>query len=330
MKLIPFGRTDLVISNLCLDASNLGWNTDARTSHAILDTFCSNGGNFVVAASSVNALGSALSELHVGSWMEGRDIMREELVLATKLLVRPEAALSRNALAHFVRRCCEESLRRLRVEYLDVLLFDFRSSMLPVSALLEVLGYLQDEGIVNHFGASRMPAWRVREAHRVSAGDSLPRLSVLEDDYSLAARMPFETELASLCRDTDAVFLARSPLAGGFLTESASRSRGWVSIGDRMWLGDPDSGSARPGRRDVIERFAHARGTTISATALAWVLANPAVSAAVVGVTSPDELKPLIGAAGDTMSTEDVALLADPAAHRASRRPERELEEAGA
>jgi aryl-alcohol dehydrogenase (NADP+) len=132
MKLIPFGRTDLEISNLCLSAGNFGGSTDERTSHAVLDTFCSNGGNFVQAASSVNAMSAALSELHVGSWIEGRDVMRNELVLATNLVVRPEAALSRTALAHYVRRCCEESLRRLRVEYLDLLLCDFRSSALPV------------------------------------------------------------------------------------------------------------------------------------------------------------------------------------------------------
>lgn len=330
MKLIPFGRTDLEISNLCLGTANFGRNTDEPTSHAILDTFCVNGGNFIQAASSVNAMGTALSEAHVGSWIETRRVIRDELMLATKLMVRPEAALSRTALAHFVHRCCEESLRRLRVEYLDLLLCDFRSPVLPVSALLEAVAYLVDDGLVRHVGASEMPAWRLREAQRAADGGALSRVDAVEDDYSLVVRTPFETELATACRDTDAVFLARSPLAGGFLTEAGGRSHGWVSVGDRMWLGDPGPRATQPGRRDVIESFAHARGTTIAETALAWVLANPAVSAAVVSVRSPVELEPLIAAAGDTMSTEDVAWLADPATHDTSRHPERELAEVGA
>jgi aryl-alcohol dehydrogenase-like predicted oxidoreductase len=332
MKLIPFGRTDLEISNLCLAATNFGRSTDERASHAILDTFCANGGNFVQAASSVNSLGTALSELHVGSWIKARDIMRDELVLATKLMIRPEVARSRADLGQYVRRCCEESLRRLRVEYLDLLLCDFRSSVLPVSALLEALTYLVDEGLVHHIGVSGMPAWRLREAHRAADAGALPRLEVVEDDYSLVARKPFETEVAAACRDTGAVFLARSPLAGGFLTDAADRAQGWVSVGDRMYLGvgDPDRRSARPGRRDLIEGFAHARGMTIAEAALAWVLVNPAVLAAVVGVTSPDELEPLIVAAGDTLSADDVARLADPVVNGVPSLAEPELAEANA
>src|SRR5690606_17808965 len=128
--------------------------TDERTSHAILNTFCANGGNFVQAGSAVNAMGTALSELHVGSWIHQRDIMRNELVLATKLVVRPEAALDRDTLRRYVRACCAESLRRLRVEHLDLLLCEFRSAVLPMTALLEAAAYLVDEGLVRFVGVS--------------------------------------------------------------------------------------------------------------------------------------------------------------------------------
>jgi aryl-alcohol dehydrogenase-like predicted oxidoreductase len=226
-----------------------------------------------------------------------------------------------------VRRCCEESLRRLRVHYIDLLSCDFRSSMLPVSALLEAFASLVDDGLVYHVGVSDMPAWRLREAHRATGGGALPRLEVVQDDYSLVKRSPFETGLAAACRDTGALFLARSPLAGGFLTEATSRSKGWFSVGDRVWLGDPGSRTTRPGRRDLIARFAHDRGMTIEQTALAWVLANPAVSAAVVGATSPDHIAPLVAAARYVMSPEDVAWLAAPSSDDVDHRPEHELAE---
>src|SRR5690606_4262830 len=120
--------------------------------------------------------------------------------------------------------------------------------------------------------------------------------SLVQDEYSLVSRAPFETELAAHCRATDALFVARSPLAGGFLTDAAGRQNGWVSIGSRMWLGVPESRSTAPGWRDKLERFAQARGLSLAQAALAWVLAHPEVSSAVIGVSSLQELRSLLPA----------------------------------
>jgi len=313
MNLRPFGRTDLQVSDLCLGAMNFGWNTDDRTSRAILDTFCAQGGNFVQAASGVNAMGTALSELHVGNWISGRDVERSELVLATNLVVRHEGA-TRRSLTQFIRLCCEASLRRLRVEYLDLFLCDMRSMVLPIDALLEALSDLIDEGLVRHVGASRFPAWRLGDAHACSIQRSLPRFEAVQDDYSLVARSWFEAGLAASCRATGAAFLARSPLAGGFLTDAAGRQSGWVPAGTRMRLGGDSIHDRRPGLREVIEMISAARDATIAQTALAWVLAQPQVTSAVVGVTSPEELLALIDGTAEPLDARDAALLENPLA----------------
>lgn len=329
MKLIPFGRTDRLISNLCLNTANFGWNTDARTSHAILDTFVSQGGNFLLAASNADSPTSARSQAHVGSWIARRAIVRDELMLAAKMVIRSDTAINPWALAHVVHRCCVESLRRLRVEYLDVLLCEIRSPAVSVPALLDALEHLRAEGLVRHFGVSRWPIGRVREASRVAELGGAQHLAVLEDDYSLVAPTHFETWIAPECRKLGAAFLASSPLAGGFLDETASSSRGWVSVGDRMALGPRSTRSTRLGTRDLIEQFAGARGRSIAEIAIAWVLANPDVSAAVVGATSPHELQPLLAAAHAPLSADEAAELSALRNHGTNLNPHKQYTEIG-
>lgn len=312
MKLVSFAHTDREISQLCLSAMDLGWTTDGRMSYDILDTFCAHGGNFILAGSRTDPGSALVSEVHVGHWMEYREVMRDELMLATKLTVRPEAALTRPALVRFVRQSCEASLRDLRVEYLDLLLCEMRPAVLPVEVLLEALAPLTDEGLVRHVGASRFPVSRLRAANRV--GDTLPRLAVVQDDYSLVARSRFETELAPVCDELGVAFLASSPLAGGFLTDAAGTDFGWTSVGRAMQLGR-DRATHRAGWRDAIARLARARGASIAQTALAWVLGRPGVTSALVAVTSAAELRSLIAGLADPLTERMEAWLEDPLAH---------------
>lgn len=309
MKLSPFGRTDLQVSNLGLAAAGPGARADERTAHEILDTFCAAGGNFIQATLSDEA---NASEVHLGNWMAARDVMRNELVLAGKLVLRPELLLSAGTLADHVRRCCEASLRRLRTGYFDLLWYEMRPGILPMDAVWEALLPLIDSGLVRHVGVAHPPLSRFRAALR--NGHAWHHLAAIQDDYSVVARSLFESRISRLCAETGAAFVASSPLAGGFLTDAAGPQSEWVAVGGTMRLGGDGRVSRRPGLRDIIERIARARGATIAQTALAWVVNRPGVTAAMVAVNSPAELRMLLEGMEQPLSERDEALLQDPLA----------------
>jgi aryl-alcohol dehydrogenase-like predicted oxidoreductase len=319
MKSRPFGRTDLRVSELCLGTMHFGWKTDERTSGAILDTFHSAGGNFVQAASGtpvgcpIDLLAGANAEKHVGKWMASRRVPRDSMVIATRLVVRNEP-LSDRALASCVRRNCETSLRRLRTDYLDLLLCEWNHALLPMERLLVALAPLVRDGLVRYTGGSSFPAWRVVDGLAASRREPLPRFEAVQADLSLVARRSFDTEFAELCTEKGIAFLARSPLAGGFLVDGPPRWRAWTSVGREMWLRDRFSNHRSLCVRDVLEAIALGRGASVAQTALAWVLTRPAVTSAVIGVTSTEQLTNLIVATNASLTAREVALLERPGA----------------
>jgi aryl-alcohol dehydrogenase-like predicted oxidoreductase len=298
---------------------HFGWKTDERASGAILDAFRTAGGNFIQAASALavgrptDLLAGAHAETHVGAWLARRRVPRESMVLATRLVV-PHEPRSDRALAADIRRSCETSLHRLRTGHLDLLLCEWNDAVLPMERLLAALAPLLRDGLVRYTGASGFPAWRIASAFGISRRDHLPRFEAVQDDFSLVSRRRFDTELADLCAENRVAFLARSPLAGGFLTDGSPRGRSWTSAGREEWLRDRFANHRSLGVRDILEAIALARGSSVAQTALSWVLARPAVTSAVIGVTSTDQLANLVTASGASLTAREMALLDAPAA----------------
>jgi len=219
MKQRPLGRTGAVVSELCLGTLNFGWNVNQEQAFGLLDAFRGAGGSFIQTTSICFAAGRGLASSHAsedytGRWWRARGVPREELFLATRIVLDASRPLSGASLEQTVRACCEASLRRLQTTYIDLLILEWGGARIAVDEVLGGLSRLKQAGLVRHLGAGALPAWRVMEAIHRSVLRRTDRFDVVQADFSLLAHERAEEELLELCREYHLAFLARSPLGG--------------------------------------------------------------------------------------------------------------------
>lgn len=312
IKQRTMGRTGLKLSELSLGALNFGWKTDETAAHAILDAFYDAGGNSIQSATCspehlLPSLAVNRSEEMVGRWWTTRRIPRHELLLATRVYVRQPAKVDDNFI-NVVREALQDSLRRLRTPNLDMVIFEWNDGLVPIDLTLEVFDLAVRSGATRYIGAANFPAWRISDALNRAYRDNHNRMEALQADYSLMTRAKFEPEAMALCQEQRLGFFATSPLAGGFLARGAG-------VGTML----------HTARRDrLIERYGNAYGraaqgavaavaarhaASSARVALAWVLHNPAVTSAVVGVHSVTQMNDLARAGSLSLTPADVALL---------------------
>lgn len=302
------GRTSLRVSELCLGTMNFGWKTDAALSFAVLDAYRAAGGNFIQAAGRgpdllLPSASTSFSEAVVGKWWRARGIPRGELVLATRIHVRQTSA-SGEEFARLVREACYESLRRLKTTYLDLVIFEWHDQLLPLRVTFDAFNSVVRRGLVRFIGAANFPAWRVAEAlGRAYLGNHV-RMEVLQADYSLMTRARFEPDVMALCQEQRLGFLARSPLAGGFLARSGGAASVIPSL-RRDWLAERFGNRYGDAALAAVSAVADRSGASMAQVALAWVLGNPQVTATVIGVRTPAQLRELVDACSLPLAESD-------------------------
>ncbi|MEO6874772.1 MAG: aldo/keto reductase [Opitutaceae bacterium] len=314
------GRTNLHISELCLSTSKFRWIDDEAAAFGLLDAYRSHDGNFIqnvgtcpgtAGAQTVTDQGEAI----VGRWHQRRAIPRDSLVLATRIdLLRPVHGGS-ISFANLIRESCENSLRRLQTNHLDLLICEWDDQLTPVEDLLEAVDRLQQAGIVRHVVAGGFPPWRVVDSLHRSGQRNHCRFEAMEAEFSLITRMRFEGEALAMCREHRLGFLARSPLAGGFLAPPPLSTRDLANV-EPTWQNERFGNSGGDAVLAALAKLTEEGGATPAQIALAWVLRNPEVSAAVVSPTSPGDLHELIQASGLQLSADGVCAL-----NEASRAP---------
>ena len=314
MHLRPLGRSDLQVSELCLGTMQFGWTAEEAASFAVMDAFAQAGGNFIDTADIYTTwgprglAGGGQSEEIIGRWLQARG-NRAQIILATKVRGRLTEGPGGEGLSGArVIRCCEDSLRRLQTDYLDLYQCHSADLSVPIEETLGALDQLVRAGKVRVVGASNYPAWRLMEALWRSDQGGLARFNSYQPEYSLMERAGFEIEARPLCKHHGLGVIPYSPLAGGFLTGKYRRGASVDSVrATDIWkkYGN-DRGFA------VIEKLAEigrARGKTVAQTALAWLLTNPVVTAAIVGANTPAQLGDSLGALGYRLAAEDMAAL---------------------
>jgi aryl-alcohol dehydrogenase-like predicted oxidoreductase len=300
MRIKQFGRTGLQVSEICLGTMTFGNQADEATAFAIMDRAFA-AGIFFFDTADVYPLGggpqlAGRTEEIIGNWLRERG-RREDVVLATKcrgaMGPRPnDQGLSRK----HVISACEASLRRLGADYLDLYQVHHPDPATPIDETLRALDDLVHAGKVRYIGCSNYPAWRLSEALWTSDKHGLARFESAQPRYNILFRM-IEDEILPLCRAQNLAVMAYNPLAAGMLT---GRYRGVreVQPGTRFSL-DNNSGAMYQRRYwneaifDEVERlgdFMTARGKSLTQVALAWVLAQPGVTCAILGASRPEQL----------------------------------------
>lgn len=316
MDLVALGSTDLRVSRLCLGTMQFGWTADEAASFATMDAFVAAGGNFLDTADIYSRWmpdhQGGESEEVIGRWLKARG-NRDGLVIATKvrgaMWEGPDSeGLSR---AH-ITRACDDSLRRLQVDTIDLYQTHWPDESVPIEETLRAFQELIEAGKVRYIGASNYTAEQLEQALPAADG-ALPGLVSLQPHYNLVHRKEFEASLEALCRRQHVGVIPYSPLAAGFLTgkyrQDGPAPKSQRSRNVRQYTNDH-------GYRvlDALEQVASARDATMAATALAWLLARPAVTAPIIGANSPQQFADLLPAVDLQLTPDDIATL-DAASH---------------
>jgi aryl-alcohol dehydrogenase (NADP+) len=315
MEYVKLGRTGLDVSRICLgcmsfgepDRGNHPWTLGEGPSRKLIQKSLAYGINFFDTA---NVYSDGSSEEIVGKALHDFTV-RAEVVIATKVHGRMHAGpngagLSRKAIMAEI----DASLRRLRTDYVDLYQIHRWDPATPIEETLEALHDVVKAGKARYIGASSMFAWQFSKALYASLLRGWTRFVSMQDHYNLLNREE-EREMLPLCRDQEIGVLPWSPLARGRLARDwdATTSR---SESDEFGRTLYDTASSD---RVIVERVAEiARDRAVSRAqvALAWVLAQPGVTAPVVGATRPQHLDDAVAALDLRLAPEEIAALEEP------------------
>lgn len=314
MQYNTLGKTDLRVSRLCLgcmtfgepDRGNHAWTLPEESSRPIIKRALEGGINFFDTANSYSA-GS--SEEIVGRAL--RDFARrEEVVVATKVFHRvgdlPEG-LSRAQ----ILRSIDDSLKRLGMDYVDILQIHRWDYNTPIEETLEALNDVVKAGKARYIGASSMHAAQFAQALALQKQHGWAQFVSMQDHYNLIYREE-EREMLPLCYHEGIAVIPWSPLARGRLTrpwgETTARS---VSdeFGKTLYS-ESDENDARIAER--LTGVSEDLGATRAQVALAWLLSKPGIAAPIIGTSREEQLDELIGAVDLTLKPEQIAELETP------------------
>jgi len=292
---------------IALGTMTFGVQCDEVTSFEILDRCFEAGVDFLDTADVYPLAGGldkvGLTEEIIGRWMAARG-NRDAILLATKCRAPMAAHPNSGGLSRYhIQRAVEASLRRLQTDVIDLYQTHFYDRHTPIDETLRALDDLVRQGKVRYVGCSNYPAWRLCEALGVAERLGLARYETVQPRYNLLYR-EIETELLPLARSADVAVLVYNPIAGGMLSGRYRRGQ-QPEEGTRFTLGS--AGTVYQKRYwdevqlqavEALAEQARARGHALASVAVAWVLAQPGVTSAIVGASRPQQLEAtLTGAA---------------------------------
>ena len=304
------GPTGLEIAPLVLGGNVFGWTADQATSFAVLDAFVDAGGTMIDTADVYSAWvpghKGGESESVLGAWLK-RSGNRDRVLIATKVGMLPGDGGDKLAPAR-IAAAVEASLQRLGTDRIDLYYAHQDDDAVPQDAVLEAFGRLVDAGKVRVVGASNFHARRLKSANDTARDRGLPHYHVLQPEYNLVSRTAFEGELQNYCVEHNIGVLPYYGLASGFLTgkyrslEDLGKSVRGGRMGDLL----AGKGAAVLAAMDTV---AEETGATHAQIALAWLMAQPGVTAPIASATSVDQVLELVAAWDVALSKDQVDLL---------------------
>ena len=289
--MITIPETDLVVYPLCLGTNVFGWSADEAQSHQVLDAYTAHGGNFLDTADVYSQWKpgnqGGESETIIGNWLAKRD--RSKLVVATKVsMLNTRPGLSaKNILA-----ACDDSLRRLQTDYIDIYYSHRDDAETPMAETLGAYAELIAAGKVRYIAASQHTGARLQQALDISAANGLPSYIGLQDQYNLIYRQPFESEQQPVLANNNLSAMPFYGLARGFLSGKyrpgvkveSVRAEGVAEFyNDKNWA-----------VLDRVREIAENRNVPVPAIALAWLRSNPQVSTPIASARTVEQLEEIV------------------------------------
>lgn len=301
----PLGGSGLHTPPLILGGNVFGWTSDRDASFAILDRFVDAGGTMVDTADVYSAWvpghKGGESEKVIGDWLARRG-RRDDVLIATKV------GFMGGLRAAAIERAIDDSLRRLRTDYVDLYYAHKDDPETPLEETLAAFDRLVRAGKVRALGASQIDAERLGQALDISAANGWTGYQVLQTWYSILERPRFEGPLQQLAIERGLGVATFYSLANGYLT-GKYRSRADLSKsvrGDRV---EPYLDGNGPRVLAAIDAVAAELGVTPAQVALAWTAAQPSVTAPLASATSVAQLEELLGSLSLRLSEDQLARL---------------------
>ncbi|PIE81565.1 MAG: aldo/keto reductase [Chloroflexi bacterium] len=303
------GRTGLKVSALCLGTMQFGWSADEATSYNIMNKAVELGCNFFDTADIYSRWAEGneggVSEAIIGRWLKQSNLNRQDIILATKVRGEMSSGPNDQGLSRsHIMNAVTDSLRRLQTDYIDLYQVHWPDEETPLAETLSALTDLVRSGKVRYIGCSNYPAWLLMKSLWVSEAHGYARFDSLQPHYSYVHRAEFERELQAVCADQGVGVIPYSPLAAGFLTGKYRRDTDMPNSVRADGVKNQymnEQGFAAVAKLEEIGTVHHA---TIAQTAVAWILANPTVSSAIIGANNLEQLT-------DTMKGADIELSAE-------------------
>jgi aryl-alcohol dehydrogenase-like predicted oxidoreductase len=321
MQYVRLGATGVEMPRLILGCGNFGGvgsapaffgmgETDAQAA-ALMDRAWEAG---ITAFDTADAYGGGRSETYIGRWIARKgSAVRDRLVLCTKVFnpVGADGANARGLSRKHMLQAIDASLTRLRTDRVDLYLTHDVDPATPIEETLGAFDDLIRAGKVLHIGASNIDAWRFADACGVSERRGWARFACVQNAYSLLDRS-VERDVLPCCAHLGAGFTAFSPLAGGWLT-GKYRAGETFPEGSRMTLRPEPYGHLTTDRvfraLDALGDMARGRGVAMSTLALAWVLHQPVVTAAIIGPRTPEHLDAAVASLDVALSDEEAGAI---------------------
>jgi aryl-alcohol dehydrogenase-like predicted oxidoreductase len=302
---ITIPKTDLSVYPLCLGGNVFGWSADEAQSHDVLDAYTSHGGNFIDTADVYSEWkdgnNGGDSEAIIGSWLKKRG-NRSEVVIATKvakLSTRPGLSAAN------IKAAVAESLKRLQSEYIDIYYAHEDDQNTPLEETLGAFDEIVKSGKVRYIAASNYNSARLKEAIAISKANNFAQYIAIQNHYNLLERKEYESDMAPALKELGLSGIPFFALARGFLSGKYRKGATIESVragGVANYLND--AGYALLEKLDVL---AKSHNASVSAIAIAWLRAQPTISAPIASartVAQLNEIVPIVN-----LSSEELASL---------------------
>ncbi|MDB5059357.1 MAG: aldo/keto reductase [Chloroflexi bacterium] len=288
MQYTHLGRTGLKVSRLCLGTMNFGPLTSESDSFAIMDRAHELGINFFDTANVYGwQKGEGVTEQIIGRWFAQGGGRRERTVIATKVYGEMgdwpnESRLS----ALSIRRSCDDSLRRLKTDYIDIYQMHHIDREAPWEEIWQAMDLLVQQGKVIYIGSSNFAGWHIARANEIAKSRHLLGLVSEQSRYNLITRTP-ELEVIPACQEYGLGLIPYSPLAGGLLAGALEKGAEGRRSAENVQRAIEENRQ----KLEAYELLCRRLGKGPADVALAWLLHNPVVTAPIVGPRTLEQLE---------------------------------------
>jgi aryl-alcohol dehydrogenase-like predicted oxidoreductase len=306
MQYTHLGRTGLVVSRLCLGTMNFGPETSEADGFAIMDRALELGINFFDTANGYGAKkGEGVTEQILGRWFAQGGGRRDKVVLATKVYNEMGDWPNQSRLsALHIRHACEESLRRLQTDHIDLYQMHHIDRQTPWEENWQAMEQLVRQGKVIYVGSSNFAGWHIVQANETARRRHFLGLVSEQSLYNLNART-VELEILPACQAYGLGVIPWSPLAGGLLGGALQKAE----AGRRARSGTREAIEKNRAKLEAYEGFCAELGEEPANIALAWLLANPVVTAPIIGPRTTQQLDEALRALEIPMPAETLTRL---------------------